>query len=87
MSKDSGIVPKTVLDVRIITVALLIKNLLATKKKKKKKRVFRKMFCGVQAVGFILLVIGFDIPFVRSIINFIHHKRVLNFFLPCDHGF
>ena len=36
MSKDSGIVPKTVLDVRIITVALLIKNLLATKKKKKK---------------------------------------------------
>ncbi len=45
------------------------------------------MFCGVQAVGFILLVIELDIPFVRSIINFIHHKRVLNFFLPCDHGF
>ena len=55
MSKDSGIVPKTVLDVRIITVALLIKNLHThTHTHKKKKRVFRKMLCGVQAVGFIL---------------------------------
>lgn len=50
-------------------------------------KVSRRIFYGLQWVDIILLVIDFYIEFVGSIKNFIHCKKVLNFFLPCGLGF